>query len=526
MRRSRRKRLITGLAIGGLLLVAACAGPEHRDGSTLRFADVAAEAGIAHVYTGGWAHFVGGGVAAFDCDNDGDTDLFFAGGENPAQLYRNETAGALAFAAVPASALALTGVTGAYPLDIDSDGLMDLAVLRAGENAVFLGRGDCRFVRANAALGFDGGDGWTTAFSATWEPGHRLPTLAVGNYVDRDDPDGPFNACDDNALFRPPQPNAARYGGASALTPGHCALSMLFSDWDRSGRASLRISNDRHYYVRDGEEQLWRMDATPYPYGRADGWQQLRIFGMGIASHDVTGDGYPDYVLTSMADNKLRTLTGGPAAPHYGDLAYARGVTAHRPHAGGDERPSTAWHAEFGDVDNDGRIDLFIAKGNVDGMAEAAAHDPNNLLMGQADGRFAERSVEARVASMAQSRGGALVDLDRDGKLDIVVVNRNGPVEIHHNRSTATGNWLQLRLVQPGPNRDAIGAWIEVRAGSRTWSHEVTIGGGHGGGECGWVHFGLGAARADHVTVRWPDGRTTSFEGIETNGFVTLTRPS
>ncbi len=79
---------------------------------------------------------------------------------------------------------------GAYPIDIDGDGLTDLAVLRDGENVLLRGLGDCRFERANEAWGFDGGDAWTAAFSATWEGSAALPTLAFGNYLDlANDPD-------------------------------------------------------------------------------------------------------------------------------------------------------------------------------------------------------------------------------------------------------------------------------------------------------------------------------------------------
>ena len=462
--------------------------------TTPRFVEVAAASGVSHTYTGDWSYFVGGGVATFDCDHDGDSDLFVAGGADPSALFRNETSGALAFEEVNAPSVQIDAVTGAYPLDMDADGVMDLVVLRIGENLLLRGRGNCAFEIVNAEISFDVGDDWTTAFSATWEDGNRLPTLAFGNYVDQGDPDGPFNACDDNVLLRPSGPVASRYAEPVTLT-GHCTLSMLFTDWNRSGQPSLRVSNDRHYYVRDGEDQLWHMGAVPRPYGREDGWEQLRIFGMGIASYDVTGDGYPEYMLTSMADNKLRTLKEGADGPTYTDLAYARGVTAHVPHVGDDDRPSTAWHPEFGDVDNDGLIDLFIAKGNVEAMPEAAALDPNNLLMGSPDGRFVERSVEAGVASMAKGRGASLIDLDRDGLLDLVVVNRGSPVELFRNRSEATGNWLQVRLEQSGPNRNGIGAWIEVSAGARTWSREVTVGGGHASGANGWIHFGLGRAR-------------------------------
>ena len=146
-----------------------------------------------HAYSGGWEFFVGGGLAAFDCSGDGLPELYVAGGESPAQLMRN--AGDFVFAADTPEALDLTGVTGAYPLDIDSDSRLDLAILRVGENRLMRGLGDCEFAEFEG-LGFESGDRWTTAFSATWEPGQSLPTLAFGNYVDRSDPEGPFEACD------------------------------------------------------------------------------------------------------------------------------------------------------------------------------------------------------------------------------------------------------------------------------------------------------------------------------------------
>ena len=77
---------------------------------------------------------------------------------------------------------------------------------------------------------------------------------------------------------------------------------------------------------------------------RAEGWKPLRIWGMGIASYDLNFDGYPEYFLTSMADNKLQTLAAVPTdgsapKPTYADVAFAKGVTAHRPYTGGDLQP-------------------------------------------------------------------------------------------------------------------------------------------------------------------------------------------
>jgi hypothetical protein len=497
-----------------------------------RFVEEAAAAGIHHVYGGGFRFFVGGGVAAFDCNDDGRADLYFAGGSNPAALYRNESpvGGELRFAQVPDPVTDLTHVVGAYPIDIDGDGHIDLAVLRLGENVLLRGLGDCRFERANDGWGFDGGQAWTTAFSATWEGGSAMPTLAFGNYLDL--PSGRQTAtCADNVLVRP-QPSGTAYAAPTPLSPGWCTLSILFSDWDRSGRHDLRTTNDRHYYV-DGEEQLWRIadGEPPRLYTHQEGWQRLVIWGMGIASYDVTGDGLPEVFLTSQGDSKLQTLAEGSARPDYRDIAYQAGVTAHRPYAGGDPLPSTAWHPEFQDVNNDGLIDLFVSKGNVEAMPDYASRDPSDLLLGQGDGTFVESGRAAGIVRFVRGRGAALVDLNLDGMLDLVQVNRRENVSVFRNvgwgtpsRPAPMGHWVAVRLEQPGGNRDAIGSWIDVRAGDRTTEREVTIGGGHASGELGWIHFGLGDADGAQIRVRWPDGEVGPWLSLAADRFATIER--
>lgn len=455
-----------------------------------------------HVYTGGWEHFVGGGVAILDCDGDSRPEFIAAGGKNPMALYRNVSEpGRMAFAR--AEIAPLEGVTGLYPLDIDSDGLLDLAVLRVGANVLLKGGPDCSFSDASAEWNFDGGDRWSTAFSATWEDGRDWPTLAIGNYVDRDDPEGPFEACDMNELHRANDQNGYE---KTELAPGFCALSMLFSDWQRSGTQDLRVSNDRHYYVRGGSEQMWAMPELALRAG--DGWKPISIWGMGIASQDITGDGRPEVVLTSMGDQLMQIASpeGYTAAP------FGIGTYAARPYTGGDGRPSTGWHAQFGDVNNDGRDDLFIAKGNVDQMPGMATKDPNNLLIQKADGTFEERGEVAGVASMKRSRGAGLADFDGDGRLDLVVVNRRAPLELYHNVTDKVGNWLALDPRQTGKNTRAVGAWVEVRIGDRVVAREVTVGGGHVSGQSVPLHFGLGSATSAEARVIWPDGVESAWQ--------------
>ena len=474
----------------------------------------------SHVYDGGWEHFVGGGVSAFDCNGDRFPELFAAGGTNPARLLVNETKtpGALpVFRDATPAAVALDGVTGAYPLDIDGDGRLDLAVMRVGKNFLLKGGPDCAFTPFD--LGFESGDRWTTSFTAAWEEDRALPTLFFGNYVDRDDPEGPFEACDANQLYRPEN---SVYSAPIQIEPGYCALSALFSDWDRTGRADLRLSNDRQYYVRDGQEELWAMQATPRLYTEPEGWKRQSLWGMGIASRDVNGDGLPDVFLSTMGDQRLQLRE--PGGPIWRDVAYAMGTTAQRPHLGDDGRPSTGWSIVFGDVDLDGRDDVFIAKGNVEQMPSNAMEDPNNLLMQGADDIFREASIEAGVASLARSRGAVLADLNLDGRLDLAVVNRRVPMEVYANTTETDGHWLAVDLRQPGPNIRAVGAWLDLRVADRVIVREVTVGGTHASGVALPEHFGLGTAARAELRVTWPDGTVTEWMPVAANGTMRITR--
>jgi hypothetical protein len=175
-------------------------------------------------------------------------------------------------------------------------------------------------------------------------------------------------------------------------------------------------------------------------------------------------------------------------------------------------------------VDNDGWDDLFVAKGNVEQMPGSAMDDPNNLLMGGSDGRFYEAGLEAGVASLHRARGAALVDMNADGLLDLAVLNRRAPLELYQNVTEGSGNWLSVSLLQDGVNPDAVGAFVELRAGDRVWTQEITVGGGHAGGSTGPLHFGLGAMEQAELRVIWPDGAAGDWQPVEVNQALTVTR--
>ncbi len=539
--------LTTSLGAGAMSVANADDNTPAFHGDVPSYVEQAIKAGIEHQYDGPWEYFVGGGVATFDCNADRRPDVFIAGGANESALYVNQsqTGGELVFKKSNQQSTTIKRVTGAYPINIDNDDWIDLMVLRVGENRILRGGPNCSFTAANLSFGFDGGAAWSTAFSANFEADEKYPTMAIGNYVDRTAPGSPWGTCEDNVLLRPRARSltdknstapAVSYDEPTSLSPGHCALSMLFTDWNKSGQDSLRITNDRHYH-RGGEEQLWQLDKGRYPrlFTRSDGWQPLVIWGMGIAEGDLNADGFPEYILTSMGDTKIQSVDVVQASeeqrPVYEDIAYQRGATAHRPYNGEDLKPSTGWHAELADVNNDGMLDLYIAKGNVEQMSDFASFDPDNLLLGNHDGRFVEHGDKSGIALNRRGRGASIADFNADGLLDLLVVNRAAPVSLFRNSGFASeygprkgGNWLAIELKQTDSNKHALGAKLAIKTGNKTQVRQIKLGGGHASGQLGFTHVGLGVAERATLRVQWPDGEWSASYRLFANHFAVITR--
>ena len=348
-----------------------------------------------------------------------------------------------------------------------------------------------------------------------------MPTLAFGNYVTDAETQDPDHLCADNELFRPAA-GEGRYGAAIPLTPSWCALSMLFSDWDRSGRRDLRVSNDRHYYsdLSDGEEQLWRIapGEPPRQYTGDDGWVSVRIQGMGIASYDVTGDGYPDSYLTSQGANVLQIAPGRAVEtdlPGHGAQARSHRRPGHRQEAIRCPRPPGTPSS---------RTSTTMASSTCSSRRATSTSSlttrrrtRRDLFLGQPDGTFVQGCRGCRDRRFRpRSRGCA-------GR-----PQHRRPARSGRGRSTATRSqlWRNDRpgrhprprprdrrtgslSASPSPARTAMRSAPGSRSRSAipTIRRELTIGGGHESG----------AARLDplrarrrrrrrEVRVQWPDG--------------------
>ena len=229
-----------------------------------------------------------------------------------------------------------------------------------------------------------------------------------------------------------------------------------------------------------------------------------------------------------MADNKLQTLIDAaryrqrqPA--DYKDVALsARTSSRSSPIPAAIMHPSTAWHAQFEDVNNDGIAGPVHRQGQCRCDARLRQQDPEqSAAAAAADGKFIEVGDKAGVASMQTApRRRRCADFNLDGLLDLVVVNRNNDAQIWRNTTADAGHWLDVRLEEPGANRDAIGAWIEdYRRQRGACSREITVGGGHASGQATWIHFGLADMTDAQIEVTWPDGTKSDPAKVNGNAF-------
>lgn len=478
----------------------------------------------------------GSGLATGDLDQDGDLDLVLGNYAGQDAIFWNETdpaQGGIAWRKQPFG----DGYTRAVTVvDVDGDTRLDIVLTRS--------TGALNYFHNN---GLDtNGD---TTFTRQVLPG--VSTLATAlNWADLDqDGDLDLITATYDAGLLTDLGNAYLYannGGISlylnrldeaaarferiGLAATAQAQAILLHDLDGDGLLDIFVGNDFNE-----PDRVW--EQTP------DGWTETMPFSafthstMSFDLGDVNNDGTPEIFAGDMkpfADDPATQTAWEPLmaammnAPHPpGDLQVmantfqvqtAPGVYADQAAAWGIDGTGWSWSAKFGDLNNDGLLDLYVVNGMIE--ARMFAHLPNHELVepnlafaNTGRGTFALQP-DWGLGSTASGRGMVMGDFDLDGDLDIAVNNLRAPAQVFENRLCG-GRSLQIDLRQNSPNRHAIGAQVRLRTNRGDFYRTVQAASGYLSGDTARLHFGLPAGTViGRMEITWPDGAQSSVTDL------------
>lgn len=493
-----------------------------------------------------------GGVAAFDFDNDGCTDIYFTNGaaisglrktgpEYHNRLYRNNCD--RTFTDVTASA----GVAGegysmaAATADFDNDGFDDLFVAGVNRNSLFRNLGNGRFADITDKAGVAGVDavyGKMWAISAGWfdyDNDGRLD-LFVSNYVAWDPvaeaactpPDQRYYCHPNsyrglpNQLFRNNGDGTFTDVSAPAGIARHIGKGMgvAFADYDNDGYTDVFVANDsvRSFLFRNrGDGTFQELGLEAGVALREDG---AAIAGMGADFRDLDNDGLADLVVSGMINDSFLLFRNLGRRNLFEDFAARTGLQLAT-------RQLTGWSLGSYDLDNDGWKDLFFALSHFPRLERYLGRESalaNRVFRNVAGRRFEDVSAVAGAGFLraAQHHGAAFADFDNDGRVDVAVSVLNGPAKLFRNTTAAPGHWLAFKLRGRTSNRQGLGAAVRVTlADGRLLHNHATTSVGYASSSEALVRFGLGPEdRAVKVEVRWPSGRRQTLENVRAGRVV------
>ena len=458
----------------------------------VRFTDVTGESGLA-------LHTYGMGVAVADYDGDGYMDLFVTSFGRD-KLYRNSGKGIFTDVTDVAGVSDDLWSTSAAFVDYDRDGHLDLFV------ANYL---DFTVTGNKACQDSVGARDYCSPRNYRPVPDRLYRNLGNGKFA-----------------------NVTESAGISKADGA--GLGVSIGDYNADGWLDVYVAND----ANANQLWINRHDGTFGDEGMLSGSAVNAAGNpegsMGIASGDFDQDGDEDIFITNIIGETF-AFYENDGRGNFEDVRNKVGLAA--PTAaftgfGTDwfDYDNDGWLDLF--VAN-GAVNIIEAQRGQ----PTPFRMKNQLFRNSGKGRFEETSAVAgpAFARAEISRAAAFGDVDNDGDVDILVTNNGGPVRLLLNQSRGEGaaqkpdaHFLQIRLEQPGTNRSAFGAWVGVeRAGRPTLWRRVKTDGSYLAANDPRLHFGLGASAAiDAVVVQWPDGKSERWKGLSADRLLTLKRDS
>lgn len=544
----KRLTMSAGLTSIGLAFVLSAARGQASTQNLPRLVDVTRQAGITFVHSVGdddmdnIIESNAAGCAFIDYDGDGDLDVYLVNGAYVEgfsgvrgrrnanrlsnELYRNNGDGTFTDVTQRAGVGHKGMGMGVSVADYDNDGDQDLFVTNYGPNVFYRNNGDGTFTDITRDAGLENDQSGIGSTFLDYDLDGFLD-LYVGNYLEYD-PEYQYYY----AAQRFPGP-LAYHGQADVLyrnngdgtftdvtrdagvyNPEGRAMGVASGDIDDDGDWDIFVPNDGM------ENYLYRNNGdgtftdVALPSGTGFGQRGEATSAMSAEFGDVDQDGLIDIIVPDMAYSCVYRNMGDGL---FEEMSARLGVAA----ACGQY---TSWSANYVDVDHDGYGDLFITNGHPHRLI-----GQEDLLLRNDNGRrfvnvshllgpdFQEKFV---------SRGSAAGDYDNDGDMDLLVLNLSARARLLRNDGGNRRNWVMIHLIGTTSNRDGVGARVRVTAEGQTQTRlRVSTGGYLSQGDYR-LHFGLGdAARIDRIEIRWPSGTVQTLEGQSPNRLITITEP-
>ena len=554
-----------------VLLLYACgprntAPPRNAAPPSVSFTDVTREAGIDFVHHNGATgkmflpETMGSGCAFLDYDSDGRLDILLVNGaswlsadrRHTMRLYRN--AGSGRFVDVTTAAglnfpLYGMGVTAG---DFDNDGFDDLFITAVGRSRLLHNLRGRRFVDITATAGVED-RGWST--SATWFDYDRdgQLDLFVCHYVRWTPESNRYFSVDG---VRQSYSTPEQYLGESCRlyhnqggrrfrdvtresgiqTPRSKALGVVALDFDQDGWQDLAVANDTEpnflfHNQTDGtfKEVALEMGIAVSDEGRAKA-------GMGIDAGDEMNDGAESLAITNFSGEQLSLYRRGPSGSFF-EVAAQSGI-------GSASQLYLGFGVCFLDYDLDGRLDLFISNGHIQGdvglrQSGVLYREPALLLWNQGEGTYSDASATAGPALQSPmiGRGAAWGDYDNDGDPDLLISTNHGDpasdrtdldgrARLLRNDGGSSNSWLRVVLEGTRDNRDAFGARARIRTSSGDQTRVMRAASSYLSQSDPRLLFGLRKGeRVEALEIQWPSGQLQIVNDVPIDRTITVKQP-
>ena len=452
----------------------------YRNDGNGRITEVGVKAGLSDV---GW----GMGVALGDFNNDGFEDLYVTC-LGPNHLFKNNGNGTFTDVTAKAGVSDPRWSTGASFFDYDHDGNLDLFV--------------ANYVDFDINHLPEFGQGQTCQYKSIPVQCGPRGLKGAGDSLFHNNGDGTFTDVSKQAGVSDPE--------------GFYGLGVMTSDFDGDGWVDLFVANDstpNFYYHNNSDGTFKEMGFSAGTAVNENGSEQG---SMGVTAGDYDHDGRIDLFITNFAD-EYNTLYHNDGPNSFTDVSYAAKVAAL-------SLPYVGWGTKFFDYDNDGWVDIFVANGHVYPQLPSY-RQPRLLHHNNRDGTFTEVSAEfgKLLTENRVSRGVAFGDIDNDGGIDLIVADLDGPPQLLRNDNGNANNSILVKTIGVKCNRSGIGARVKVVAGDLVQTDEVRSGDSYLSQSDLRLHFGLEKrTKVDLIEVHWPSGVVDKISGVGVNRIVTI----